>query len=298
MADPLSPRRGRISSRRRIWGKSLCYGGDTAASTATGEQHLTGPLPVGARSQGGRRKGGRWTSKTTKDPARRAVVDNTVDELVRLRQAHAHYRRGADVLDALTRWAAADRLPRRVLDLGAGTGNWYRSLRSLLGPAVRYVGADPNPEMADALRARTAGDPAAEVLVADASGLSVGDTFDWVGLHFVLPHVDDPAGVVRAALRHVGESGLLLAAANGESHLHRWREMQREVLGELGMGRPQDAVSVPRPTLEEIARPHPARSRECHRVGPGSVRLPRRRHSHGLLRRRPLAPWPCAVRGR
>ncbi|MCL6595647.1 MAG: class I SAM-dependent methyltransferase [Firmicutes bacterium] len=185
---------------------------------------------------------------------RPGATANTPDEIVRLRRAYEGYRRGVDVLDALTRWAAAERPPRRVLDVGAGTGNWYRSLRARLGSGVRYVGVDPDPDMAEALRSLTAGDTMAEVVVVDAAALPVGEPFDWVGLHFVLPHVEDPPAIVRAALRHVDEDGLLLVAANSASHLRRWRDMQRQALEALGVGCPQDAVCVPHPTLEEI--PH------------------------------------------
>lgn len=41
-----------------------------------------------------------------------------------------------------------------ILDIGAGTGNWYRSIRALAGAQPYYSGLDQSPGMVDALAKR------------------------------------------------------------------------------------------------------------------------------------------------
>lgn len=200
------------------------------------------------------------------------IETNTTDELSALREAHLRHRLGdADLLDVLTR-AALERCPapERILDLGAGIGNWYESVRRLAGPEVHYVGVDLDVSMVDNLAARAAADPRARAVHGDGERLdpSLGG-FGWVGLHFVLAHAHRPTDVIACAVRHTVAGGLLLAAANGRAHLERWRRLHADVLAGLGLAASPDAA-LPTPDLDAIATLFPAAlGPEVHRVRSG-----------------------------
>jgi SAM-dependent methyltransferase len=201
-----------------------------------------------------------------------AQTTNTVAELTALRAAHERYRTGEeDLLDVVTGAALACRArPGRVLDIGAGTGNWYTSIRRLAGPDPHYVGVDVAPSMVAHLAGRVGDDARAQVLAGNAEELPPDlGAFDWVGLHFVLPHAARPDRVVACAWRHLGRGGVFVAAGNGRAHLARWRALQGEVLAALGIGHGR-ADAVPAPDLDAIAALLPAHAHpEVRRVSSG-----------------------------
>lgn len=200
------------------------------------------------------------------------IRTNTAGELRALREAHARHRLGdADLLDVMTGVALERQpTPARVLDVGAGIGNWYDSVRRLAPPDTHYVGVDLAVAMVDSLAARVAADPRARAVLGDGARLdpSLG-RFDWVGLHFVLPHAQAPAGVIACAVRHTAPGGLLLAAGNGRAHLERWRRLHADVLAGLGLLASPD-TALPALDLDAIAALFPAALHpEVHRVRSG-----------------------------
>ncbi len=233
---------------------------------------------------------------------------NSVAELGALRAAHLRHRTGEDVLEAAT-WAAlaAVPTPARVLDVGAGTGNWYDSVRVIAGQACEYVGVDLQSAMVEALRSRIGGDARARTVLADGERLPADlGRFDWVGLHFVLPHVARPDQVLASAWRRVAPGGVLVAAGNGPAHLERWRQLHTEVLAELGLARqPAGVGSVPGPDPGEIAALLPPSAHPVVRRVPSGLAFPDLESAlsyyGAVLWRRGLAPAEAAdptVRGR
>lgn len=137
--------------------------------------------------------------------------------LVRIRAQRLFGVRKVDVFDDLTRFAMTRRPPRKVADIGAGTGQWYQAIRRTVGPAPSYYALDQSRAMVQALSDKTLGDPAAEVGVGDAEHLPwPAESIDWVGLHYMLYHVPDIAQALREAWRTLVPGGVLLAAANGQ----------------------------------------------------------------------------------
>jgi len=159
------------------------------------------------------------------------------ESLRRLRATHEAYGLATeDLFVAMTRWSLARVAPRRVLDLGAGTGNWYGAIRTLAGGDVRYAGVDSDPDAVAALAGRLLDDDRATAYRADIRALpgEVGGGYDWVGMHFVLHHLDDPRPAVAAAFAAARPGGLVLVAANARRHLARWQAMHASVLASVG----------------------------------------------------------------
>ena len=124
--------------------------------------------------------------------------------------------------------------PGSVLDVGAGIGNWYAAIREALGPAVEYAGLDQSPAMVAALGQRLDGDRAAISQLGDAQHLPWPDnTFDWVGLHFMLYHVPNIAGALAEADRVLKPGGILSAATNGPRQYPELMELHRNAVAAL-----------------------------------------------------------------
>jgi ubiquinone/menaquinone biosynthesis C-methylase UbiE len=140
-----------------------------------------------------------------------------------------------DIFDLITIEAARRLRPQRVLDVGAGTGNWYHALRRTLEPSLHYVGIDSSAGMVASLQAATDGDARAEAQQGDAQVLAFPDqSFDWVGLHFMLYHVHDIAQAIVEALRVLRPGGLMLAATTSASPYRELFELVAEALRTLG----------------------------------------------------------------
>ena len=114
--------------------------------------------------------------------------------------------------------------PRRVLDVGAGTGRDQRALRARY-PRALVVAADHSPGMlrearrAGGVLARLLG-RVAPVVAADAGQLPfAGATFDFLWSNLLLPWVEDPLPVVLEWSRVVRPEGLLMFSAFGPDTL-------------------------------------------------------------------------------
>ena len=126
--------------------------------------------------------------------------------------------------------------PSHILDIGAGTGNWYRAIRRRLPPDTRYIGIDQSSGMVSRLEESVGLDPWAEVLTADAQSLPFADhSFDWVGAHYMLYHVPRIEDAVNDAWRVLRPGGLFMAATNGDHQYQEFIELRDQVLHNLGL---------------------------------------------------------------
>ncbi|MEY2631421.1 MAG: hypothetical protein RIR00_75, partial [Pseudomonadota bacterium] len=136
-------------------------------------------------------------------------------------------RRMAERLDYVTLQ------PQRVLDLGCGSGASFAALRQRY-PEARLLGLDRQPAMLRAARAAQPGnwrrwipglrDNGPQLLAADAAALPLASgqcSLIWSNL--LLPWVDDPAAVLREALRLLEVGGLLMFASLGPDTLRELR---------------------------------------------------------------------------
>lgn len=171
------------------------------------------------------------------DPVFMQTAYGIVDPLQVRILTHRRYGLGqGDIFYAITRQLSAVARPASVLDVGAGIGNWYTAIRQELGAAVVYTGVDQSPAMVTALDRRVADDPAATALLGDAQHLPwPDDTFDWVGLHFMLYHVPDIAGALAEADRVLKPGGILSAATNGPLQYRELMELHRAAVAALGL---------------------------------------------------------------
>ena len=104
--------------------------------------------------------------------------------------------------------------PRSVLELGMGQG----AVASRLERGRRYVGVEPDESSQAVARGRlTSG----ATILADASELADGETFDVVCAFEVLEHIEDHEGVLRQWAQRVAPSGRLLLSV--PAHQHRYR---------------------------------------------------------------------------
>ncbi len=139
--------------------------------------------------------------------------------------------------------------PAHILDIGAGTGNWYGALRRLLPSKTRYIGIDQSSGMVSRLQEMAAGDPWAEVMTADAQALPFTDhSFDWVGAHYMLYHVPRIQEAIHEAWRVLKPGGLLMAATNGAHQYQEFTNLRDQVLQHLGL--PPVTVQASRFDLE------------------------------------------------
>ncbi len=152
-------------------------------------------------------------------------------------ETHKRYGIGSSGgFDGMTQMLAERVAPQTILDMGAGTGNWYRSIRQVLGPKVYYVGLDQSPGMVERLMEMTTQDSNAEIRQGDAQSLDFGDNrFDWVGAHYMLYHVPDIGRAVKEAWRVLKPGGLLAAATNAKKPYQELWDIGEQVARELGL---------------------------------------------------------------
>lgn len=99
----------------------------------------------------------------------------------------------------------------RVLDLGSGAGDVAFLAAEMVGPTGSVVGVDADPRVLRTARARAgaAGLTNVEFLDGDLRAVDPGDGFDAVVGRFVLMYLSDPAGALRAVMRHLRPGGIV-----------------------------------------------------------------------------------------
>ncbi|MDA8194666.1 MAG: class I SAM-dependent methyltransferase [Thermaerobacter sp.] len=144
---------------------------------------------------------------------------------------------GRDIFGQVTQAMAQVRAhPERILDVGAGNGNWYRVIRSELGSGPSYSGLDQSEGMLARLSRMMEDDPRGEALLGDAQALPWQDaTFAWVGLHFMLYHVSDIARALSEAYRVLQSGGVLTACTNDHHPYRELWELGEQVARDLGL---------------------------------------------------------------
>lgn len=126
----------------------------------------------------------------------------SLEALWRMEEAHFWHA-------ARNRWIAralAERVPHggRVLEVGCGAGAVSAHLHSL---GYLVTGVDTAEVLVRKAHERC---PSATFVAGDVARLPVGERFDAVGFFDVLEHLDDPAALVRAALRHARPGALVV----------------------------------------------------------------------------------------
>lgn len=198
------------------------------------------------------------------------------DEALRIRvETHRMYgvSSGEHLFDTITRaMLEVGARPAAILDVGAGTGNWYRAIRRQVGPDPQYTGVDQSAGMVQALTGTVMGDPRACVLAGDAEKLPcASESFDWVGLHFMLYHVPRIHLALQEAWRVLKPGGTLTAATNGPRPYRELADLGDEVAAELGLSG-AGALSIERFNLANGAQFFPAPP--LVRVFPTGFRFP------------------------
>lgn len=177
------------------------------------------------------------------DPGFLQAAYGTSDALtVRIRAQNRFGLAAQNIFEELTRTALSRKLPERVLDVGAGTGAWYPWIRRYAGPDSYYVAIDQSPAMVSRLRDLVRDDPKAEACLDNAGSLqSHGDPFDWVGMHYMLYHVDDIRGAIRSAWAQVRSGGVLLTATNGAESYQEMFDLHRQAVKLAGLSYTEEA---------------------------------------------------------
>jgi SAM-dependent methyltransferase len=102
---------------------------------------------------------------------------------------------------------------RRVLELGAGTGELAARLADAVGPTGSVLATDLSPGMVDLLEKRLAAVPNAEVATADAAALDLGeDAVDAVVFRMGLMMVHEPGRAVHGIRRVLRPGGTFATA--------------------------------------------------------------------------------------
>jgi SAM-dependent methyltransferase len=99
----------------------------------------------------------------------------------------------------------------RVLDVGSGAGDVALLAAELVGPSGSVVGVDVNPTILETAAKRVAAAGLANVafLPGDFRTVALDGPFDALIGRYVLMYLADPAGALRAGLRHVRCGGLV-----------------------------------------------------------------------------------------
>jgi SAM-dependent methyltransferase len=134
------------------------------------------------------------------------------------RKAAYRFSDGPDARAILVE-AVAEREPRRVLDVGCGTGDLAQMVAERTGAEVTAV--DQSPRMVELARER-----GIDVQVADAAELPFADAaFDCVVAAWMLFHVPDLDRVLAEIVRVLVDDGRLVAATNSEDHVRELYEL-------------------------------------------------------------------------
>jgi SAM-dependent methyltransferase len=140
--------------------------------------------------------------------------------------------------------AIAERAPRRVLEVGSGTGALAARIASELG--VEIVGLDQSERMVELTRAR-----GVEAVIGDAQALPYADaSFDCVLAAWVLYHVPDVPRALAEFARVLRPGGRLVATTNSVEHVRELRE---------ALGVDSRRYSFSAENGAELLRPHFAR---------------------------------------
>jgi SAM-dependent methyltransferase len=137
-----------------------------------------------------------WTAVAQGWDENRGHVERMKEELSRQLLAQLELRQG-----------------QRVLELGAGTGEFARQLAAAVGPQGHVVASDVAPGMVELQRTTLAGLDNAEVAQLDAfdTGLPAG-SFDAVVFRMGLMLIDEPDRVLRECHRVLAPGGRLAVA--------------------------------------------------------------------------------------
>jgi ubiquinone/menaquinone biosynthesis C-methylase UbiE len=118
-----------------------------------------------------------------------------------------------------------------ILDVGSGLGQLTRAMARIVGPSGRVVGVEKNVEQfQEALRlAKEAEeDKLVEWRQGDALSLPLQDeewgSFDVAHTRFLLEHVNNPLGVVKAMVRAVRSGGRIILEDDDHDVLRLWPE--------------------------------------------------------------------------
>lgn len=154
-------------------------------------------------------------------------------------QAHEYDRHAVvqkRVLDRLLRLLPSGTAPRRILDIGSGTGALLQKLAALY-PDSRLTGADMAFGMGLAARERVAGNCRIEFVTADAEHLPFAEssfdlvlstsTFQW------LERLEPAFGELKRVLR---PGGRFCFALFGRQTLHELRDSYRSAIEKVGAG--------------------------------------------------------------
>ena len=143
------------------------------------------------------------------------------------------------VVEKLAHLIATGNAPRRVLDVGTGTGALVAALRPRLAGAW-CAGLDLAFGMCRTARERGAVGAGGALLAGDAEALPFrGDSFDLVVSASVFQWLADPVTAFSEALRVLRPGGTLHFALFGESTLHELRTAYHRAYASLGLGEEQ-----------------------------------------------------------
>ncbi len=161
---------------------------------------------------------------------------------IRIRAQNQFGLAGQNIFEELTRTALSRRVPKRVLDVGAGTGAWHPWIRRYAGPDAYYVAVDQSPAMVSRLRDLLRDDSKAEAYLDNVNTRqSHGEPFDWVGMHYMLYHVDDIGAAIRSAWAQVRCGGMLLTATNGADSYREMSDLHRDAVRLAGLPYTEEA---------------------------------------------------------
>jgi ubiquinone/menaquinone biosynthesis C-methylase UbiE len=142
-------------------------------------------------------------------------VEWTPEKVARFWDFYGTHRQG-DFFSEKHSWALVDAAlricrPRRLVDIGCGTGAFVRELARR---GISTIGVDSSPAVLDEASARpSAGNPAPEFRLGSVSSLPVDDgEADFVTLIEAVEHFDDRtlAGALTEARRILNETGVLM----------------------------------------------------------------------------------------
>lgn len=120
---------------------------------------------------------------------------------------------------------------KRVLDVGAGTGQFTRLMASLLSPDARVIAVELNPDQVrEALRLtpHSANGCPIDFRIGDAAALPLDEsesgTMDLAHSRYLLEHVPDPAAVVAAMVSAVRPGGRIVLLDDDHELFRLWPE--------------------------------------------------------------------------